>query len=452
MVNVNLGVDGVADSNKATVGKFMWWNAADANNNGIFDKDEEPSGGIADENTLVALKLNVVGPQASGNVRLTITTGSDKVKIWQESTKKTKLTPTGTPPSLCWLLSTMPSNLFLEGVAGSTNIRDVGLQLAYEPPASSPISDSVKVTVVPLLIIGHATADLYNIRWCPNGDYALAVGDNGTVAKYTYPCTLTDLPSGTSERMDAITWNPSGAFAVLAGGMWPGPIPAGHMGPVLTYNGSTFANITPANVPGYNPSDPNSRQYAKFWDASWKPGGNYCLLVGESGQICYKCDGTNTLFVGGAGSNDTTIVDWKPDASYAMICGDIGGDWKWSDGGGFTNFSSAFPDSNGLLEFTWRPDGAEALVGGTCLTIWKYTEAAGTTILRAGSGEPTDWITGIMWEPNGHYAIICGAGGLVLLYDPSDSSLHEVNCGTTKYLEKGAWKPNGNYATVVRHN
>jgi WD40 repeat protein len=121
------------------------------------------------------------------------------------------------------------------------------------------------------------------------------------------------------------------------------------------------------------------------------------------------------------------------------------------DGSHFASLSPSLP-ATGLLEFAWRPDGAEALIGGTSLRVWKYTETAGATLVYDGAGNPADWVTGIMWETNGRYAIICGYDGLVLVYDPADSSIHQVNCDTAKNFEKGEWKPNGDYATVVRHN
>jgi WD40 repeat protein len=446
-LKVDLNIDGVAETNEETVGKFMWWNADDENSNGTPDKDEEPAGGIANENDLVKLTLSFIPTNVPGTVRLTISQGADKIKIWQEQSKQNKLTPSGTPPSLTWSPAAMPTNLFLEGVAGSTNIRDVVIQLAYEPSSTSALcSDTVKATVVPLIIIGHASANLYGIAWRPSGDYALVVGSGGTVATYSYPA-LSNLSSGASERLDAVAWNPGGTLAVLAGGTWPS-CPDGHVGVVLSYNGSTFVDITPTNVPGYNPGSILSRHYVKFWDADWKPGASYCLLAAENQGTAYKCDGTNVVFLGGPGGADTSVVAWKPDSSYAVFCGDAGANHKWTEAGGFTNLFPALP-STGLLEFDWRPDGAEALIGGTAGRVWKYTQAAGPTLLRDGPG---DWMTGIVWEPNGRYAIVCGHDGLVLVYDPTDSSLHDVNCDTSKHLEKGAWKPNGNYATVVRHN
>jgi hypothetical protein len=221
VVKVELDIDGVAQTNKQTVGKFMWWNGDDENTNGIPDKDEEPAGGISNENDLVKLILIVVPSNSTANARLTIVQGVNKIKLWQEPSKQNSLTPTGTPLSLSWSVAFMPSNLFVEGVAGSANIRDVVLQLAYEPPSGPPLcTDTVKVTVVPLMIMGHPTADLYGVAWRPIGDSALVVGSGGTVATYSYP-TLTDLSSTTTERLDAVTWNPGGTLAVVAGGLWP---------------------------------------------------------------------------------------------------------------------------------------------------------------------------------------------------------------------------------------
>jgi len=58
------------------------------------------------------------------------------------------------------------------------------LQLVYEPaPGTEICADTVKITVVPLIILGDSTHNFYGVSWRPAGDYALLVGSGGAVSR-----------------------------------------------------------------------------------------------------------------------------------------------------------------------------------------------------------------------------------------------------------------------------
>jgi len=143
VVGVDLVVDGVSEANEMETGAFVRLNTDDDNVNYQQDIYDAPN---SQEDDLVSMSLTVYPVDIdAGNVSLDATAGKSKVKVWPSGTK------TGTevtlPPDPVWTTANMPTQLYLEGYAGSANPKDVELVLQYTGHGVTA-EDHTKVTVV----------------------------------------------------------------------------------------------------------------------------------------------------------------------------------------------------------------------------------------------------------------------------------------------------------------
>ena len=142
VVGVNLGIAGVSEAEEEDPGKFMGFNNDDDNGNGVADCEE--SGPVANENDLAALSLSYGPPDLNvGQVTLMAVSGGSRIKVWTTSTKGTQVT---LPASWNLASESVPSTLYVEGVAPSGGVRDVQLKLSYHN-GEAYHEDRVKLTV-----------------------------------------------------------------------------------------------------------------------------------------------------------------------------------------------------------------------------------------------------------------------------------------------------------------
>ena len=142
---VDLDVDGVADEDEITKGKYLLFNNDDDNTNSTADRLE--TGPVTDEDDLAKLTLQQVQPSSwNGNVTLSATGSTTKIKVWSTATKGTQV---GLPAT--YSNSDLPKELWAEGYGTSGAPRDVGLKLSITVD-STTCEDEVKFTVVVVAI------------------------------------------------------------------------------------------------------------------------------------------------------------------------------------------------------------------------------------------------------------------------------------------------------------
>jgi len=142
VVEVDLDMAGVDESDEESVGGFIGVNNDDDNANGIPDKDE--TGTVTGEDDLVAISLSVSPSLSTGEMKLEAVSGSSKIKVWENATKGTEVTLPKT-----WDLSSesMPATLYVEGIGASSELKDIELMLSYVKGATT-VYDKVKMTVI----------------------------------------------------------------------------------------------------------------------------------------------------------------------------------------------------------------------------------------------------------------------------------------------------------------
>lgn len=97
---------------------------------------------VPGEDDLVRMVLRLIGIlEGSEQVRLSITKGADKVKLWEKPTKETQVTLPKVYPA-----SELPKPLWIEGIKGSSAPSDVEFKL--EPVNFGSNTDQVTMTVV----------------------------------------------------------------------------------------------------------------------------------------------------------------------------------------------------------------------------------------------------------------------------------------------------------------
>jgi len=266
--------------------------------------------------------------------------------------------------------------------------------------------------------------------WSGNGALAFIVGEVGTVVKYA-SATFTRLspwPFVTGEILYGMSWKPDGSYALIVGGSQRnGPAGLGLYGRgiVMKYDGTALTML----VSGWK---------NLVRGVSWKPDGSYALICGGNGSLI-KYDGSVfTALTSGTGWWLRNIA-WKPDGSYALICG-FGGTLLKYDGTSTTSLPTG--TGNRLWDVAWKPDGSQAIICGELGTVLKY-DGFSVTMLPTGVSER---LTGASWKPSGEYSVIVGLSGRMLKFDGSTFTI--VSSGTTSNFYDVSWKPDGSYAIV----
>jgi len=153
-LDVDANYDGTIDdddeADEASAGGLVFLNDDDDDQDGTPDKDQD--GAVAGEDDLIEIKLSLDPDLGEGEVRLEVVSGSDNIKVWDDSTKTTEIDLSET-----WDLSsdTLPSSLFVEAIAESSSPRDVELILTYQPDDTLEITDSIVLTLLKVDIDIH---------------------------------------------------------------------------------------------------------------------------------------------------------------------------------------------------------------------------------------------------------------------------------------------------------
>jgi len=427
------------------------WNADNDDGGTALDKDM-PDGEYPNENDLHKITLTIDASLTTGTIKLEMIghgAAYGSVKVWSNATKKTAV-----PLPKTWTLGqdTVPSELWVEGFEGSQTLRDVELKLSH---VQQNISDSVRITVVPLIpvmaTVEQSSDILKGAAWKPDGSYCLMAGrwpaafQNGRVGKYVYPnVSPMVLDTGQDVCFWQNGWNADGSFALIVGS---------HR--ILKYNGNAFTKI----------HDEDNRV---FWDVAWKPGGNFAFIPAERPGHAYKCDGTTTTDLQmpaqpDGNRKDAHNADWCPNGEYVLCNGDTGCQWTWTDTGGplgTWNYVFGPEVVEGSLVTAFHRSGAYALVGCTDGKVYKYSNAAGKYTKIRGKKGDTECTFGICWHPQGNYAILAGSrqfeaphGRQVMLYNHADSRFYEVDVHADELpFRRLAWHPTENYAAGAVHN
>jgi len=107
------------------------------------------------------------------------------------------------------------------------------------------------------------------------------------------------------------------------------------------------------------------------------------------------------------------ILDYIPFAQVSSLVCEVGTIVKY-DGSTFAPLSpSSFVTREILYGSAWKPDGSYALICGYGGTLLKYDGSAVSTITTGTSSILWD----VAWKPDGTYALTCGDSGTVLKYD-----------------------------------
>jgi len=115
----------------------------------------------------------------------------------------------------------------------------------------------------------------------------------------------------------------------------------------------------------------------------------------------------------------------------------------------------------------WHPDGKRALIAGYAYDPATPRNRRGASAVNKlvtydGAGfayqavEASTSLLGAAWHPDGEYALLCGAGGVLLRYrDPSaslraSSQVEQLDSGTKDNLVGPFWQPDGSKALLLR--
>jgi photosystem II stability/assembly factor-like uncharacterized protein len=196
---------------------------------------------------------------------------------------------------------------------------------------------------------------------------------------------------------------------------------------------------------------------------SWKPDGSYALIVGENGTIL-KYDGNKFTTVKGStnySNFDLYSVAWAPSGDYALIVGEyiakshLGAILRYDNATDtITNLSSEVAKngtSSMLQGIMWSPDGSYAMIVGDSGSVLTYNGVEVRNLSFKSGTEKN--LYGITWNRKGTFSVCVGYAGTVLMYlsgSFSDMISYNIDAGAgISWLRSIAWKPNDDYGIIV---
>lgn len=159
---MDLDIDGVSDNDEEDPGGYICVNGDDDNDNDTPDKDE--TGTVSGEDDLVEISLAYEPSTLSPGYAELELPYSTHIKVWSSSEKGTLIVDKDNRTKR-WLLSQMPSTLWVEGYSSG----DADLWLLYTDdgqnyPGGTDNHDPVKFTVIDVDVVSADASDPYSTK------------------------------------------------------------------------------------------------------------------------------------------------------------------------------------------------------------------------------------------------------------------------------------------------
>jgi len=158
--DIDLDWEGLSEEGEEETGIYIALNVDDDNSDTILDKNQSP---VFGENDMKKLIIRRPSPSnLPGFITLTISSGSSKIKLWEDTSTETKKVTEITYKNYN-ISDELQSDTWLwtEGYAISTT-KEVELKITYQPPSETGEEDKVKATVKigsVLIDPGHGGSD-----------------------------------------------------------------------------------------------------------------------------------------------------------------------------------------------------------------------------------------------------------------------------------------------------
>ncbi|MBY0352885.1 WD40 repeat domain-containing protein [Candidatus Babeliales bacterium] len=261
-------------------------------------------------------------------------------------------------------------------------------------------------------------AEVWRVRWHPNGRFVAAVGEaTNDVRIYSFDGTalttldVTDLT--TSGQVRGVAWSPSGDFLLFG---IDNDNPSDEIqvyrfdGNSLTFVDSADMNVTSASARGL----------------SWHPSGKFFCVSGNAGALStetrvYSFNGTSISIVQASNAGQSgRSAEFSQDGLYFAIAMNMisGGDSRLTmcsfTGASFSVVQDIVYSggNDNFLEVRWSPDGQYLVGGGKSptdgneLKFYQFTRPG--TLTEIASYDYGTSINGVAWSNDGKYIAIGG--------------------------------------------
>jgi hypothetical protein len=253
--------------------------------------------------------------------------------------------------------------------------------------------------------------NLRGAAWSPDGRTALLVGNRGAILRLRGE-VIDELPAATSENLRRVAWHPSGEYALVVG----------NAGTVLRYDAGS-ALLQPL---------PGDRAHT-LRSVAFRPDGAYALVGAYASryagyprpQPLYRCDGRYLQSLLATDDEDDFVsIDWSESRVASA---------------GAEGMSAGAQHKALVIGYAWRPDGSllnKALI---------YNGATYQTFAWPAKGV----LLGGAWRPKTDEALLVGESGLLLRLQ-ADGTLQPLASGTQENLVGPFWRPDGEWALVLK--
>ena len=159
LIKADLVIEGVDDASEENPGGILPFNCDSDNGNSIPDANE--SAVVNNEDDLIEIEPDILpeGEVTSGQVKLEIISGSEKIKVWENMQKGPAPILDSSTLTKTWDLSseTPPDSLYVEGTGVKSAEMEIELKLTFIHDGNTGF-DTVKFTIAPYLLIDNTRA------------------------------------------------------------------------------------------------------------------------------------------------------------------------------------------------------------------------------------------------------------------------------------------------------
>ena len=271
------------------------------------------------------------------------------------------------------------------------------------------------------------TSRLQSVSWNPCTSEALMVGVGGTILRYSNT-SIIQVQSGTTMELKSVAWSPDCTQALIVGGS----------GLVLRYKNGNVTSLSSGTT-------------SLLQDVAWTKDGKAVIAAGTTGILWY--DGTHfTMQALPVAGIEIFGLAWKPDGDFGIAVGQKLSVFKFSSTGIEQIESPLGPAADiSFYKASWRPDGSEVTIVGQKGTVVEWNELTYTAMTSGGGGAVITFLD-VDWRSDGDFALICGDTGTLIAYRGENDWPYTPTKEVLGLLYGLEWSADGKTALIVGNN
>jgi len=267
---------------------------------------------------------------------------------------------------------------------------------------------------------GH-TADIWQVRWSPDGKTVLTASLDGTAKLWSPDGALKTTLVGHKAVVWSATWSPAGD-AILTASL-------DGTAKLWSPDGTLLATFVSGT--------------SGVTSATWSPDGKRILITSQDTTATIWDRDARLLTTLTGHTAAVAGATWSPDSQRVVTTSEDKTAKLWSVDG--TLLVTLNGHIEGVTSSAWSPDGQHIVTTSYDKTAKLWT--AEGTFLRTLNGH-TDVVWYAAWSPDGRQLVTTSSDQTAKLWN-ADGTLHLTLLGHTAPVWNSTWSPNGQYLVSV---